>query len=443
MTWIVDAFHINANDLCLISRLLWNRMQPACPMSAPEIMKVAEQSRVAVHLAMLINMLSLGSLMMVMPLGPDLVRHLGMEASHVGYISGGATIAAALSAVVSAPWLDRFDRKRALIILLALRFALLLCCALVTHSNQLIALFVLSGLLAGPMGAVLMAAMLDMIPPAQRGRQLAYVGMGFSLAAILIIPLSLESSARWGWQSPFLILGSAGLLLALLALLFLPSPAAVAGRPRGSILPLLSSRLCLAALSITALQMFGHFLLVPHFANYFQFNLDFPRSNLGLLYLLGGLASLAAMRLGGGWIDRGGAVAVVLVSSGGLALVTALGFATSVGISLYIIFTLFMALSAVRSNSTMTIAAGIPEPHQRAAFMAFQGTVSNIAAGIGSLCSALYLTSGAQHELIGFEHLAGFYALAGPVAGLGVLYLLHGLRRRDAVHGETTEQQAG
>lgn len=411
-------------------------------MSAPETMKTAEPSRIAVHLAMLINMLSLGSLMMVMPLGPDLVRHLGMEASHVGYISGGATIAAALSAVAAAPWLDRFDRKRALVTLLALRFVLLLCCALATHSNQLIALFILSGLLAGPMGAVLMATMLDMIPPAQRGRQLAYVGMGFSLAAILIIPLSLESSARWGWQSPFLILGSAGLLLALLCQLLLPSPPVVE-RPRGSILPLLSSRLCLAALSITALQMFGHFLLVPHFANYFQFNLDFPRSNLGLLYLLGGLASLAAMRLGGGWIDRGGAVTVVLVSSGGLALVTALGFATSVGISLYIIFTLFMALSAVRSNSTMTIAAGIPEPHQRAAFMAFQGTVSNIAAGVGSLCSALYLTSGAQHELIGFEHLAGFYALAGLVAGLGVLYLLHGLRRRDAAHGETTEQQAG
>lgn len=405
-------------------------------------MKSAHQSQIAVHLAMLINTLSLGSLMVVMPLGPDFVRHLGMEAGHVGYISGGATIAAAMSAVAVAPWLDRFDRKHALVTLLMLRFALLLSCALASTTYQLIALFVLSGLLAGPMGAVLMAAMLDMIPPAQRGRQLAYVGMGFSLAAILIIPLSLESSARWGWPSPFLILGGAGLVLALLCQLFLPSPPAVE-RPRASIMPLLSSRLCLAALGITALQMFGHFLLVPHFANYFQFNLNFPRSHLGLLYLLGGLASLAAMRLGGGWIDRGGAVRVVLISSGGLALVTVLGFATALGVSLYIVFALFMALSAVRSNSTMTIAAGIPQPHQRAAFMAFQGTVANVAAGIGSLCSALYLTSNAEHQLIGFEHLAAFYALAGVVAGLGVLYLIHGLRQRDAGPVETTKQQAG
>ena len=92
-------------------------------------MKVAVQTRIAVHLAMLINMLSIGSLMMVMPLGPDLVRELGMTASHIGYISGGATLAAALSGFVSAPWLDHFDRKRALVALIVLRFLLLRSCA--------------------------------------------------------------------------------------------------------------------------------------------------------------------------------------------------------------------------------------------------------------------------------------------------------------------------
>jgi len=365
-----------------------------------------------------------------------------MEASHVGYISGGATLAAALSALIAAPWLDRFDRKRALITLLVLRFALLLSCALATGSTQLVALFVLSGLVAGPMGAILRATMLELIPPAERGRKLAYIGMGFSLAAILVIPLALECSMRWSWTTPFVLLGGTGLILALLCQLFFPSPSA-AHRPSGSVRPLLASRLCMAALAITSLQMFGHFLLVPHFATYFQFNVDVPRENLGLLYLLGGLASIAAMRIGGAWIDRGSAVTVVLISSGSLALVTLLGFALPVGIPLYVIFTLFMALSAVRSNSTMTIAAGIPPAHQRAAFMAFQGTVSNIAAGLGSLFSARYLTEGPQHQILGFEQLAAFYAVAGVVAGVGVLYLIHGIKQRDANPTATAEQQAG
>ena len=153
-------------------------------------------SKAAVHLAMLINLLSIGSLMMVMPLGPDLVRHLGMQASHVGYISGGATLASALSMALAAPWLDRLKRKQALVILLTLRFSLLMACSMTSSAEQLILLFVLSGLVAGPMGALLMASMLDIIPPAERGRKLAYIGMGFSLAAIVVVPLALELALR-------------------------------------------------------------------------------------------------------------------------------------------------------------------------------------------------------------------------------------------------------
>ncbi|WP_347506668.1 MFS transporter [Pseudomonas anguilliseptica] len=401
------------------------------------------QSKAALHLAMLINLLSIGSLMMVMPLSPDLVRHLGMQASHVGYISGGATLASALSMALAAPWLDRLPRKQALVILLTLRFALLMACALTSSAEQLILLFVLSGLVAGPMGALLMASMLDIIPPAERGRKLAYIGMGFSLAAIVVVPLALELALRWSWQAPFIVFGGLGLALALLCHLLLHVQTS-ASRPSGSVLPLLKSQLCLGALAITALQIFGHFLLVPHFSNYFQFNLNFPREQIGLLFLCGGLASLAAMRLGGIWIDRGQALTVILLSSFGLALTTLLGFAAPIGLSIYLVFVLFMAASAVRTNSSMTIAAAIPPPHQRAAFMAFQGTVSNVAAGLGSLFSALYLSTGADNQLQGFNQLSGFYVVVGILTGVGMWLLQRGIRRRDAAsHAAGITTQAG
>ncbi|WP_339413724.1 MFS transporter [Pseudomonas sp. EA_35y_Pfl2_R5] len=399
--------------------------------------------KAAVHLAMLINLLSIGSLMMVMPLGPDLVRHLGMQASHVGYISGGATLASALSMALAAPWLDRLKRKQALVVLLTLRFALLMACALTSNAEQLILLFVLSGLVAGPMGALLMATMLDIIPPAERGRKLAYIGMGFSLAAIVVVPLALELALRWTWQAPFIIFGGLGLALALLCHLLLHIPVSNA-RPSGSVLPLLKSPLCLGALAITALQVFGHFLLVPHFSNYFQFNLSFPREQIGLLFLYGGLASLAAMRLGGIWIDRGHALTVILLSSFGLALTTLLGFATPIGLSIYLVFVVFMAASAVRTNSSMTIAAAIPPPHQRAAFMAFQGTVSNVAAGLGSLFSAFYLSTGVDNQLQGFEQLSGVYVVIGLFTGAGMWLLQRGIKRREAVdHQAHITTQAG
>ena len=165
---------------------------------------------------------------------------------------------------------------------------------------------------------------------------------------------------------------------------------------------------------------------------------------IGLLFLCGGLASLAAMRLGGIWIDRGQALTVILLSSGGLALTTLLGFAAPIGLSIYLVFVLFMAASAVRTNSSMTIAAAIPPPHQRAAFMAFQGTVSNVAAGLGSLFSALYLSTGADNQLQGFNQLSGFYVVVGILTGVGMWLLQRGIRRRDAAsHTAGIKTQAG
>ena len=65
-------------------------------------------------------MLSIGSLMMIMPLGPDFVRELDMPADRIGYLAGAATLAAALGSALSAAWLDRFERKPVLLALLVL-----------------------------------------------------------------------------------------------------------------------------------------------------------------------------------------------------------------------------------------------------------------------------------------------------------------------------------
>ncbi len=383
----------------------------------------------AIHLALLINMLSMGCMMMVMPLGPELVTRLGMLPEQTGYFSGGATLGAALLGLLAAPWLDRVNRKPALLVLLVLRFLLLMACALAEDSQTLLLLFILSGCVAGPLGAILMAAVLDLVPPAERGRRLAYVGMAFSLAAILIVPAALVLAQWSGWQSPFLLFGAGGLLLALLCAIWLPS-LPVNRAPAGQgMRQLLGSPLCQGALFILCLQMFGHFLLIPHIANYFQFNLGFPREQIASLYLCGGLASMATMRLCGGWIDQGRAQGAILLTSLALALITLVGFALPAGLPLYLLFTLFMALSSARASTTLAVTAAIPAPHQRAAFMSFQGSVTNVAAGLGSLFSARYLVSEEGGALQGFSTLAWINIACTLVACAGVWFLIRSLKR--------------
>ena len=86
------------------------------------------KGRVTLNLAMLINMLSIGSTMMVMPLAADLAAPLNMPPQYAGYIAGLAGLAAALASWLAAPWLDRFARRPLLVALAALRFADLVVC---------------------------------------------------------------------------------------------------------------------------------------------------------------------------------------------------------------------------------------------------------------------------------------------------------------------------
>ena len=60
--------------------------------------------------------------MMVMPLGPDFAKDLGIPLSHLGYIGGAYTASASVAGVAGAFFLDRFDRRQALVVaLLGLR----------------------------------------------------------------------------------------------------------------------------------------------------------------------------------------------------------------------------------------------------------------------------------------------------------------------------------
>ena len=59
--------------------------------------------------------------------------------------------------------------------------------------------------------------------------------------------------------------------------------------------------------------------------------------------------------------------------------------------------------------------------------MSFQGTVTNVAAGVGSLLSARYLVSDAGGALHGFSTLAWINIGCGLLACGGVWLLLKGL----------------
>ncbi|OOE85819.1 hypothetical protein BZG73_06855 [Salinivibrio siamensis] len=397
------------------------------------------------RLALLINMLSVGTLMMVMPLGPDLVRDIGLKGEHIGYISGGATFGSAIIGFFLAPVLDRYDRRVALTLFLLLRSVLIALCGLATEPKQLLLIFIAAGCFSGPLSGLIMASVLDVTNVAERGRAMAFVASGFSLAAIIIVPASLMLAQWMGWQVTFFFFGGMGVILAVAVRIYMPSlvpQASAMTSPTmrsAGLSKMIGSTPFVLAMAMMGLTLFGHFLLVPNLSAYFQFNLDFPRNEISYLYLLGGVMSILAMRYSGRMMDKGSGQPVLFGLSVIVAMVVYYGFISdSTDKWVYLIFMILMASSSARSAVLAAFTSRVPPPQYRAAFMTYQSTVSNLAAGSAGIVSSIYLVSGSANQLVGLDKLATMTIISALAVPLLVCWFIPSLKQ-----SQTSQQVPG
>ncbi len=384
--------------------------------------------------------------MIVMPLGPDFATALGIPLTRLGWIGAAYTFAASIAGIVGSTFLDRFARRTALIAALTgLMLATLLASAAVGLPS-LLAARVLAGLFGGPATALGYAILADVVPPDRRGRAMGVVLGSFSVASVLGVPLGLELARLAGWRMPFLAIATLTLVALVLTRLLLPpltlhlearERARLAGAPSGrGLSEFVRDRAVLVALLGTALTMMSLFMLVPHFSAYFQYNLGYPRARLGLLYLVGGAASFVAMRVGGGMVDRYGALGVAMAGSALLVTDLLLGFVLpQPWLPAIVIFVSLMLGNSLRAVAVTALSTRVPPPAERARFLSIQSSVQHGASAIGALLSSLLLAEAADHRLIGVPRLALLSVIMAVCVPMLVAVIAAEVRRREQASG--------
>ncbi|WP_137940083.1 MFS transporter [Chitinivorax sp. B] len=375
--------------------------------------------------------------MMILPLGPDIAHTLGFSVAHVSWPAGAYTAAAVLSGLVAVRWLDRFDRRPALLTVFSLFSLATLSVTQVTNLETLIIARAMIGLFGAPAVALGMAILIDTVPPPQRGRAMGKVMIGFSLAAIVGVPMALELSRLGGWRTPFWCVAGVATLVWIFIAMVLPSMRGHMEQPRRvSPRTLLAQPTVRAACLMHGISQFSAFLVIPHFSPYFLLNLHFPREWLGALYAGGGLCALLTAQLIGRLIDRSGPLPPALLASGSILLgLTVFLWPGILPLALY--FILFMAGNAARNVTLGTVTSQVPAPHERAGYMSLQNVVQDIAVTAGVLCSGLFLSVAPDGSLKGMSQVA----LLAMLALVAVLLALQRLRDRQAAPAATTGQQ--
>jgi len=372
----------------------------------------------------------------VVPLGPKLEDSLALGTREFSWIVSAYGFAACFTGLVTARLMDRFDRKRTLLLLYA-GFALgTLLCALAPNFLVLLAGRALAGGFAGVLGANVVAIVSDVVAESRRATALGVVMSAHSVANILGIYVGLEIAEVLGWPGPFAVL--AALCVPALALAWFVLPPlrrhlAHPVRQAGSLRAVLFNPTHLRAYAVTSALMLSSWTIIPFLALYLVHNVGRPETDLRYVWLFGGLFTLLTMTPTGWLADRLDKLTVFRVIGVfclvPLLLITHLPPA-SLPLTL-VVTTLFMVGTSIRWVPLMAMITASAVPEQRGSFLSVNSSVQQMVMALAPILTGLLLAAepaGAEGlPLEGFPRV-GLVAAAAMFASV----LLAGRLRRAA-----------
>ena len=237
---------------------------------------------------------AIGTGVMVMVGMLDLVAAgLSISVPLAGQLVSIGAFVSCLGAPLAAAFTSQFDRRRLLAGSLALSaFAYLLCALAPGFATLAVArtLAMLQAAVFTPQAAATIGSMAD---PAQRGRAVTAIFLGWSIASVLGMPLGNLIGSAFGWRAGFV----------LAALLNLAAFGWVMARiPRGLTTPALSlaawgkvarNRLLIGTLAVTLIGGAGQFVLSAYLAPALRLTLGAGTWSVSAVMALFGVAGLA------------------------------------------------------------------------------------------------------------------------------------------------------
>ena len=226
---------------------------------------------------------------------------LGVGVGMAGQLASAFALTFAVTAPFVATILGPFDRKRIILAGLGVLGALNLLAALAPSFALLMALRVGCGLAATLVIPMASAAAAQLAPPHLRGRALAVVLAGTTLAFVFGIPTGSFLGGVYGWRASFAYAGVLALAAGAIIAVVLPSVPPVGG-VRPPFRDALRARV-LRPVTLTLAAFAATFSVVAYVGPIVSLTTGVEGSGVGLFQMLVGFGSLAGVVLGGRLAD--------------------------------------------------------------------------------------------------------------------------------------------
>ncbi len=355
--------------------------------------------------------------MVLMPLGPQLMRLLHIGPAEFGFLVAAYTLSAGLAGFGCAFIIDRFDRRRMLLTVFSGFLMATASCGLAWDFHSLLVARLAAGFFGGVLGANVLAYIGDCIPEIRRGAATGKVMAAFSVAAVAGVPLGIFLAAQFNWRAPFLFVAASGLLLAGVAWRILPSiPAHVGKGPlelRRTLVEVFSVGNHWRAFILIGALMLAGFSVIPFISPYMVQNVGLTESQLSLIYFCGGLATFFTAPLIGRLADRHGK-ARVLRWLGAISLLPLAVLTQLPPLPLAVVLmvtTVFMVFISGRLIPAMALITAACSPALRGRFLSMNAALQQLSASLAALWPSLVLAQDGAGHLLHYE-LVGYGAMA-------------------------------
>jgi MFS transporter, DHA1 family, inner membrane transport protein len=351
------------------------------------------KERIILFLLASLNFTHFLDFMIMMPLDNYLIPVFGIKPKEFSFLVGVYSFAAFLSGIFASSFVDKFDRKKVLMIAYGGFMAGTFACGFAADYEFLMGARFLTGLFGGMIGAQVLSIVGDIFPYERRGAAMGAVMGGFAVAFALGVPLSLYLTNLMNWHVPFIMVGALALVLLPMTLYYLPEMKDHLLEKKSTdskfdaFRKILKSPMQYWALVFTVLMMVGHFMIVPFINPYMEFNKGFSKNQTPLIYLVGGLATLLSAIVLGRLSDRYGKLPVFSVS-----LILSLFMVWAITNMPVMPFTAVLGFFAVwfilgtgRGVTAQAMVSNVVQADQRGSFMTFNSSMQHLGTFIATI----------------------------------------------------------
>lgn len=344
--------------------------------------------------------------MIMMPLGSQLMTAFQITPAQFSRLVACYGIAAAVSGFTGGFLLDKFDRKRALLVLYAGFGLATLACGLAPTYHLLLFARLAAGAFGGLASSLVTAMVGDFIPPTRRGRAMGIVTAAFPVASVLGVPAGLMLAGHFGWHAAFFLLAGCAVANLVLGSLALPHlRTAVHGHePWQQMKEIMTHGVHLRAFAVGAMLGMAGGIIVPFLAPSFVANVGLnERTELPLIYAAGGIATAISTPIIGWLSDHMDRLRLLVCMSVGAMVVTFLIMRlgpSSVTVAC-VMMALFMVSMSGRYSPAMTMITNAVEARYRGGFMSIISALQLAANAVASILAGWFVTKDPAGRLEG------------------------------------------